>query len=211
MIHSVFPTNVVVNDYAMSDSWGDAIENAVMTKFYSIALLTNESRKNISEIPADLFSSDSMAAVPELADLRTMFVDSFYELYTSYAKTLSEYGDMILTRDNIDSMLTDTGRIQVMSQYERKGIHNHTQSEAFGVFYLSDVDNAKDGGEIVLHDPSFHHLVDFCAKPTVRFETKKHRMIVGPAHIWHEVTSYFGADERMAVVVNLDHYDKLIY
>jgi len=54
-----------------------------------------------------------------------------------------------------------------------------------------------------LHDPAFHGAYNYHEERTYSIETKKHRLVISPNHIWHEVTLYTGDNERMAIVVNL--------
>jgi hypothetical protein len=34
-------------------------------------------------------------------------------------------------------------------------------------------------------------------------ETEKNTIIIVPAHVWHEVTPYYGEEDRLAVVMNI--------
>jgi Rps23 Pro-64 3,4-dihydroxylase Tpa1-like proline 4-hydroxylase len=76
--------------------------------------------------------------------------------------------------------------------------------DAFGIFYLTDVDNEKHGGTLVLHDPAFHGVFNFHEARTYDVATKKNRLVICPNHIWHEVKQYLADDERITIVVNLN-------
>lgn len=209
MIKTIFPINILVKDFDMDPKWNEAIEQAVNTYFVQLLAETGENRNHIAEIPMELFSEENMEVTPELRELQKMFIDGFYELYLSYPKDRydSVYGEKLLTYDDIKTMAQkDLGRLPFMKKGDTKFIHNHTRCEAFGIFYLSDVDNDKDGGQLILHDPSFHHLIDFYDSHTARIETKKNRLVIVPAHVWHQVSQYIGDKERMTIVMNLEHF-----
>ena len=95
------------------------------------------------------------------------------------------------------------GRLPIMRNGDYKGIHSHPGSTAFGIFYLTDVDNKKDGGKLILRDPSFHTNPGFRSLMTHEIETKAGRLVIAPSYIWHEVTPYYGKEDRITVVSNL--------
>jgi hypothetical protein len=66
----------------------------------------------------------------------------------------------------------------------------------------------KHGGKLILKDPSFHSNYSFHPPEDYGIETRKNRLIVAPAYVWHEVSPYIGDEDRITVVVNL-HLDNL--
>jgi Rps23 Pro-64 3,4-dihydroxylase Tpa1-like proline 4-hydroxylase len=71
------------------------------------------------------------------------------------------------------------------------------------VYYLDCVDNDKDGGKLIFHDPAFNQVIKTRPKSKMSIETEKNTIIIVPAHVWHEVTPYYGEEDRLAVVMNI--------
>ena len=92
----------------------------------------------------------------------------------------------------------------IVQSFHYKCIHNHgSYVNAFAIFYLTDVNIEKDGGELILHDPSFSGLENFHENKVFKISPKKNRMVICPNHIWHEVARYNGENERLCVIINL--------
>ena len=133
-----------------------------------------------------LFTEENFSVFPILKELKQLFADGFYKLAESDPNNT-------LTKESIELMMDNhSGRLPIMKTNDYKGIHSHPGATAYGIFYLTDVDNDKDGGKLVLRDPSFHINPGFRRKMTYEIETKCCRLIIAPAHIWHEVTPYYG-------------------
>ena len=77
-----------------------------------------------------------------------------------------------------------------------------------GYTYLKDVDNQRKGGELILHDPSFHNNFGFTEQNQFPISTIKNRLVIAPAYIWHEVTPYTGEENRVSIVLNLDIFSE---
>lgn len=197
MIKSLFPNNILIKDHDLSDEWNSNVMS--ITK----AIFTNELAKTKNYEAAgndsvELFTEDNFKICPELIQLQEIFIDGFYELACSYSNNT-------LTKKIITEKVKKYfGRIPFMKHGDYKIIHKHDIASAVGIFYLNDVDNIKYGGDLILHDPGFHGAHNFHEKCTYSVNTKKHRLVICPAYIWHEVRLYTGNDERMAIVVNLD-------
>ena len=196
MIKTIFPTNIIIKDYNLSSDWKDSID--MFTKIYfAQAIAEHGDYRTASEEHSNVFTEENMSSIPELKDLFEMFVDCFYELSCSYNSNLSR-------NDISEKLAKDYGKLTIMKNGDWKQVHNHDTAQAVGLFYLDDVDNEKHGGELVLHDPSFNSLNEFCNEKTFSISTVKHRMIVAPANIWHEVTPYANsAKDRYAVILDL--------
>jgi hypothetical protein len=198
MIQSIFPVNILVKDYEKSADW-DATVSAFIRMHFTKAVEQKGSYIAAGDEDIDVFTEENMTAVPELRELFNMFIDGFYELSKA-----SNSNETPLTREVIaEKICKDLGRLPLMKNGNYKNLHTHNEAAAYAIFYLSDVDNKKDGGQLVLHDPSFNTLRYFTNQKTMGIETKKNRLIVAPTHVWHEVTRYTGIDERITVVVNL--------
>lgn len=198
MITSIFPNNILVKDYELGDEWNNNVTSIVKAVFQQeLAVKGNYAEAGNDSVP--VFTEENMKMCSELAELREMFTDCFYELASSYTTNK-------LTRDDIAKRLrVELGRLPFMKKNDFKRIHNHDSLvDAFGIFYLTDIDNEHDGGELVLHDPSFSGVFNFHEKRTMEIATKKHRMVICPNHIWHEVTRYNGEKERITIVLNLN-------
>jgi hypothetical protein len=196
MITSIFPNKIVIKDYDLSDTWNTSVTLMLKNVFATVvADKTDYAAAGNDSVP--VFTEENMHSCPELAHLKQMFVDNFFELANSYSNNQ-------LTQTDIEKRLKADGRLPFMRKHDFKSVHTHeSYIDAFGIFYLTEVDNANNGGELILHDPSFSGMMHFHESKTYRVATKKHRMVVCPNHIWHEVSQYHGDQERIAIVLNL--------
>jgi hypothetical protein len=202
MIKTIFPVNILVKDYDLPEQFTQELSSIIQSIFQSLMLEKELSRKEIGDNEFPIFTEENMAAFPVLKQLREMFIDSFYELADSYEEN-------ILSRDLISQMVEkNVGKLPLMQKGEYKRLHNHFNTSAFAIFYLTDVDNDQYGGKLILKDPAFHSNAGFHPPPDYEVETRKNRMVVAPAYIWHEVTPYTGDEDRITVVINL-HIDTL--
>jgi hypothetical protein len=201
MLHKVFETNILVKDLEFSEEWNSRVTAVAKHHFTRVLIEKNGDYFEAGNDSVNLFSPENMLEFPELKDLMDNFVEGFFELASSYPNNK-------LSKEQISEMLSiqDVGRLPFMRKGDNKRIHSHEHIMAFGIFYLTDIDNKKDGGQLICYDPSFNTLGHFHSKKEFGIETKKHRMIVCPGHVWHEVTPYIGDDERFTIVVNLDSY-----
>lgn len=197
MIKTIFPTRILVKDYDKSLEWSEDLEIIVRTIFKSIQA-EQQDYTLTGNNSVNLFKKDNLIQFPQLCELREMFVDCFFELASSYDSNE-------LTRECIDDRVDEySGKLPFMRNGDHKSLHNHNQSvDAFGIFYLTDVDNSKDGGSLILHDPSFSGLFNFQEERTISVETKRNRMVICPNHVWHEVSRYTGNEERITITVDL--------
>jgi hypothetical protein len=206
MIKSLFPNNILIKDYDLSDEW-----NSTVTAMAKMVFADDMTKKNdyneTGNYPIDLFTEENFKSCPELLQLQEMFIDGFYELACSYTNT--KVGP--LTKQLIaENVRKDLGKLPFMKKGDFKSIHTHDKTEAYAVFYLTDIDNKKDGGNLILHDPAFHNAINFSGNRTYDVETKKHRLVVCPNRIWHEVKQYMGDEERISIVMNLAYLDNYI-
>jgi hypothetical protein len=95
-------------------------------------------------------------------------------------------------------------KVPFMQNRMYKKLHSHVGCMAVGVFYFQDVDNDKDGGQLILNDPSFHLNYGFHSPNEHHIETVKNRLCVFPAYVWHQVGPYYGDNERRVMVIHLD-------
>ena len=199
MIRTIFPINILVKDYEKSDEWNSTI-SAFIKAHFTKAIAEKGSYFAAADEDIDVFTEENMTAFPELRELFNMFIDGFYEL----SNASSSGNEIPLTREEITKKIhKDLGRLPLMRNGDQKNLHTHNEASAYAIFYLSDVENEKEGGQLILHDPTFNTLRYFTSQKTVGIETKKNRLIVAPTHIWHEVTRYTGFDERLTIVLNL--------
>ncbi len=208
MIVTPFSSKLLVKDYNFSNKWNDELINTL--KFLSSMKEQNCSFSKIldDDEVAKLYEYDehkstkpyviheeSAKEFKVIEDLRNIFLEGFCELNRHYNNQYSE--------DYLKKVyIKDSGNFAVLKQGQRVGLHNHP-SIAFAIFYLTDVDNNNNGGELVLYDPSFHQNKHFHSKKEIRIQTKKNRLVIGPADMWHEVTPYTGSVDRMCAVIDL--------
>lgn len=198
MIHSLFPTNVLIKDIDFTEDQVTDMSVAINAIFKSHEALTG-SHVVSGEDSMPLFTNENIKTFPILQTLKEIFIDGFYELAQSYPTNS-------LTRSSIKIMMDNhAGRLPIMRTGDYKGIHSHPGTTAFGIFYLTDVDNKKDGGKLILRDPSFHTNPGFKSPMTYEVETKAARLVIAPSYIWHDVTPYYGKEDRVTVVSNLSY------
>jgi hypothetical protein len=199
MITQIFPTNILIKDLDFSDEWNQNITLFVKSVFLNqVAISGNYGLAGNNSIP--LFTEENINMCPELKELRNVFIDGFLELAQSYSNNE-------LTREIIESRVkNETGKLPFMKAGDYNSIHTHTLADAFGIFYLSEVDNKKYGGELILHDPSFSNSAAFQEEHKQGVATKKHRLVICPCRVWHEVTMYTGVEDRATIVMNLNSF-----
>lgn len=198
MLKNIFPVNIFVEDIERDEEWTETLKNISNAIFLKYLSEKNISKEVVTENEIPFFTEENLKEYPILKELQEIFIDGFYELAKSYDNN-------VLTRENVKKMVCqNTGRLPFMKKYDYKSTHVHVGSSAFAIFYLADVDNRKNGGKLILRDPSFNSNAHFKPIEKYEVETKANRLIVAPAYVWHEVTPYFGDEERLAIVINLD-------
>jgi hypothetical protein len=196
MIETVFPIKILIDELQMSEE-----EEASLYSISQAIFMDHLSKKglgfvdagNVASIP--IFTKENLERYPEIKKLHEFFAKGFYQIANEYSPTEIE--------EIYSSMGETTGRLPFMKKGDYKQLHNHSGTSLVAVYYMGDVDNAKEGGKLVLHDPSFNNTVRTKPKPTYEIETKKNRIVIMPGYIWHEVTPYSGEDIRLAVVMNI--------
>jgi len=197
MIYTPFKTNVLIKDFNLSDDWNNTVQSIVRSHFSSRLLEVDGNYSEAGNQTKPFFTQENISKYSEIKQLKDMFVDGFYELAQSYDNNK-------LTKDEISKNLAlSFGKFPFMRKGDYKGAHTHAHITAFSIFYLSDVDNKKNGGQLVLIDPTFDYTEEYSNPKYFKVETKKNRLIVCPNIVWHEVTPYSGDEERITLVVNL--------
>jgi hypothetical protein len=208
MIYTPFYSKVLIKDYDLSDSWTE--ELIVTLKFLELNKEENCSFTQMLKSDTvnrhyvfDGHKSTKPYIIHEgtakqhsvIKDLRDIFIEGYLEMNKAFN---NQYSEEYLK----NVYIKDSGNFAVLKKGARVGAHNHP-SIAFAIFYLTDIDNDQDGGELVLHDPSFNHNKHFAPSKEIRIKTKKNRLVIGPANVWHEVTPYYGDNDRMCAVIDL--------
>ena len=201
MIYDIFPSTIYVKDYDLPQHWSDELKTILNTIVYN----EKASGKSLNEIANNslpLFTKENEKKFPYLAEVKEYFIQGFY--------TLAQHSDipkeLNLSLEGIRSKIAkETGKLPIAQPGSYQSTHNHIGAMAFGIFYLDDVDNKKDGGELILHDPSFNSNMGFACNPIHKIETKRNRLIIAPAHIWHSV-SMFSGKSRSTIVINLNAF-----
>lgn len=201
MIHDLFPTKVLIKDVDLTEEELNEMEIAVQAIFIS-HMSESGSHIDSGENTMPLFTKENMQVFPVLNKLKDIFIDGFVELGAANSdKKITEE-----TRKLVEELVDNhAGRLPLMKTGDYKQIHAHPGSTAFGVFYLTDVDNEKNGGYLVLRDPSFHTTPHFSGAKSHKIETRAGRLVIAPTHVWHEVTPYYGKEDRITVVSNLNY------
>lgn len=201
MIHDMFPTKVLIKDVNLTFDQLNEMEMAVQAVFTSHIAMTG-SHVISGENTMPLFIEENMQVFPILKTLRDIFIDGFLELGASNSEKEITKKSRNLIEELVDN---HAGRLPLMKSGDYKQIHAHPGCAAFGVFYLTDVDNENDGGYLILRDPSFHTTPLFTREKSHKIETRAGRLIIAPTHVWHEVTPYYGEEDRITVVSNLNY------
>ena len=208
MIVNPFYRKILVKDYDLPDSWTD--ELIVTLKYLELDKDRNcsftqqlKDEKESMHFVNDKHKITKPYIIHEktakehniITELRKIFIDGFCELNEEY--------ENLYTEEYLRQVyLNDSGNFAVLKPGSYVGSHNHP-SIAFAIFYLTDVDNDKDGGELILHDPSFNTNIHFAPPKIVKIPTKKNRLVIGPSNMWHEVEPYNGSTNRMCAVIDL--------
>tara|TARA_B110000879_G_scaffold67026_1_gene93842 strand:+ start:56 stop:670 length:615 start_codon:yes stop_codon:yes gene_type:complete len=197
MIKTIFPINVLVKDYDLPEDVTNELAIAMPAIFQSIMLEHDIDADEASSNEFPVFTDKNLEAFPALLKLREIFTDGFFELANSFE-------DNTLTRELISNMTKfNIGKLPIMKKGDYQRLHGHVNAVAFAIFYLTDVNNERQGGELILKDPSFNTNYGFKPPEDYAVETKKNRLVVVPGYIWHEVTPYTGDDDRITIVMNL--------
>jgi hypothetical protein len=198
MIKNIFPVNVYIKDLQKNQEWTESIKNTTSAIFLKYLAEKKIDKKELADNEIPFFVEENIKKYPILNELREILIDGFYSLAQSYENNT-------LTREKIKEMVCrNSGRLPFMVKNDYKSVHSHTGASAFAIFYLSDIDNQKDGGKLILRDPSFNLNLHFSPNQNFEIETKQNRLIVAPGYVWHEVTPYYGDKERITIVINLD-------
>jgi hypothetical protein len=198
MIKSIFPVNILVKDFDMPISFTEELSATVQSIIQTIMVEKNLTLEEVADDEFPVFTDENLEQFPDLRTLREIFIDGFHELADSFEGNT-------LTREQIARMVElNVGKLPMMRKGDYKRLHGHTGAVAFAIFYLTDVDNEKHGGKLILKDPSFHSNYNFHPPTDFEIETKKNRLVVAPGYVWHEVTPYLGDEDRVTVVVNLN-------
>lgn len=203
---ALFKTNVFIKDWEKDDQWNENIKTIANASLMDHVAKTGELKKHSLEDGIPFFTEENLEKFEDVKELFEMFVEGFWDLHISYADENPE-SKFITKNDIANALMKETGKVPLMEKGDHKKLHTHKRTSAFAIFYLDDVDNEKDGGLLRLHDPAFNNLDYFHGQICKDIPTVKHRMIVAPTSIWHEVSPYFGDETRTTVVINLHGKD----
>jgi hypothetical protein len=208
MIVTPFATKILVKDFNMSDEWTNELILTLQLLAANKLVTCSLTKSLEDDTIAELFKFDGQKSSKPyiiheeyaqqfkiISELRDIFLQGFLELNKEYN---SQYTEEYLK----EQYSVDSGNFAILKTGQRVGLHNHP-SIGFAIFYLTDVDNDADGGELILHDPSFHRNNYFHPPREIKIKTKKNRLVIGAADVWHEVTPYTGKHDRMCAVIDL--------
>lgn len=198
MINTLFKTNVYIKDQDYDDQWNNEVKSIVKATISKHVSESNVSLERAFEDGVPLFTDSNRQTYPQLEELFQAFVDGFYDLNKSYE---NEETDLLTREEIVYALSKEMGKAPLMKYGDFKKVHTHKRTSAYGIFYLDTVDNKKDGGILSLYDPSFNNPDYFHGSMVAKVPTVKHRMVVAPATVWHDVSPYFG-DERNTIVIN---------
>lgn len=198
MIETIFPVQMFHAKMPMSDEESSSLNATCQAIFRNHTAMKGISFQEAGDdgVHIPVFTDDNIKAYKEIRKLHDYFAKSFHQL-------AQEYDNRITFEEVLECMEETTGRLPFMRKGDYKGLHCHSGASLVAVFYLDDVDNDKDGGKLILHDPAFNQIIRTKPKRKMEMDTEKHCIIIVPAHVWHEVTPYNGDEDRLAVVMNI--------
>lgn len=204
-VYQIFPTNIAVRDIELTEQQVADLHVAVESIFlHTYQTSRDQARVDTQGVgncadPIPVFTKENLDVFPVLNEVKEMFVDGFLELAQSYSNNN-------FSKDGIRRLFRDTyGQLPVMKSGQNMPAHTHPGTIASAVFYLTDVNNETEGGQLVLRDPSWHSTPGFRNDMEYEVETKAGRLVVFPVHLWHEVRTYFGEKDRVTIVANLSY------
>ena len=204
-VRKIFPTNIVVRDVDISDQQEQDLLVAIESIFlHTYHITREEARKDTDGVgncadPIPVFTKENLEVFPILKEIKDIFIDGFHELAESYDNNN-------MTKEDVSNLFGDTyGQLPILKAGQNMSAHTHPGTIASAVFYLTDVDNENDGGQLVLRDPSWHSTPGFRNDMEYEIKTKAGRLVVFPVHVWHEVKTYFGEKDRVTIVANLSY------
>lgn len=198
MIETIFPVKMFHAKMPMNDEDASSLNATCQAIFRNHIAMKGISFQDAGDdgVHIPVFTNDNIKTYKEIKELHNFFAQSFHML-------AKEYDNTITFEEILDRMEETTGRLPFMRKGDYKGLHCHSGASLVAVFYLEDVDNDKDGGKLILHDPAFNQVIRTKPKSKMSIDTEKHCIIIVPAHVWHEVTPYSGDEDRLAVVMNI--------
>lgn len=202
-IQKLFAVHVLIKEIDFTEEENKELADIVNSMILFYKTKTNKSLHQITDNSIPLLTEENMKKFQILKKVRDVFLDGFMELAESYEN--NQY-----TREIIEMMMdSQTGRLPIMKTGEYKESHTHDGACAFAILYLDDVNNEKYGGQLKLYDPGGSNINGFKNKQIIPVDTKKNRLVIAPANVWHSVSQYSGKEDRLAIVFNLDYIPHL--
>jgi len=198
MIETIFPTKIFRSKIDFTDDENESLKafcQALMMQYMAENKISFREAGELENVP--VFSDFNLKTYPFMTRLYNFFAVSFLEL-------LQEYEPSAELEEVYDAMQVTMGKMPFMKRGDYKQIHCHRGNALVAVFYLDSVDNDMHGGKLILHDPSFNNTVRARTNPQHEIQTEKNSIVIIPAHVWHEVTPYFGNDERLTITMDIE-------
>ena len=203
MIKEIYPTNILVKELDIDEAELSVIENWLMAQHQSF--LADGTVDHIEYTDGNeniIFNALIKGQCPEMETLVKEMKNAFIELAYSNISSFHE--------TNTDSFILDceidSCKINLMKKGFRLGCHTHYSDDGAAVFYFNDIEE-KDGGELCLYDPRWQRNYWFAGSKMEKIRPKRGTLVIFPSFIWHEVSHYFGDDDRLALVVNAQVHD----
>lgn len=198
MIESHFGIKLLVQDLDFSDEWNQEVTNIVKSVFVHELATNGGDYAAAGDNSLPLLTPENVKKYPQLKQLQEVFKQGFWDLAQSFKNNKLDRG--WINR----AIELETGKCPIITAgRDLVRLHTHAGAMAFAIFYLDDIDNDLYGGELVLRDPAFHNNYGFHDAAETRIKTKRHRLVVSPGYVWHEVAPYTGPNDRISVVLNL--------
>lgn len=201
-IKSIYPTNILVRQLDIPEDELIAIEAWLRTQhiaFNSSVDPTNFDYGNGDIIEHGTSLGDAPVMTSLVEKIKRGFVDLAYSNIDSYDDNI---GEKVILVAEIESC-----KINLMKTNDRKGNHSHYGDDAFACFYFNDGD-VKQGGQLALYDPRWQRNYWFGGSKLEAITPKRGMLVIAPGFMWHEVTQYTGMNDRLALVINAQVFNK---
>lgn len=200
-LHTVFPTNVLVRDWADTEKLNEELKLSIW-------------RKRALD-PKGLYRSNLSGTWHSDDHLLTTTGDAGVILRKMFAQAFIEWGGLHGLSKESPITLRQAAWAMIYSDRGYATVHTHPNCHVSGVYYVDDTTDEKEitmatGVSVRAGDLEFldtrrggeHQVKGMVLNPTAIFQFKKGRMLVFPSSLPHFVHPVVGSGERIAISCN---------
>ena len=173
MIKTIFPIKMLHELHNINEEESSTLNSVCQAIFRNHLAMAGLSYQDGGDdgVHIPLFTDDNIKNYNEIKILHDFFAKSFLKL-------ANEYDESITHTEILERMEQTTGRLPFMRNGDYKGLHCHSGASMVAVYYLDCVDNDKDGGKLIFHDPAFNQVIKTRPKSKMSIETEKNTIII---------------------------------